>query len=435
MLHKLRASLTIWYVGVTLLLYACGSAFALLVLQNSLTNSLDEELNALVLEIQPAIEYVDNKPTLSKWAQKAKTNHLSLLATVQLYSHDGNLLESWGPLGLNKLLPNATGEIHQTKGPHKDVDLQHQEGVISGITDSSGEIKVRAIAKQLNVKDPRSNYLQLELSTKHRDDAIRQLTWIMMLVGPLLAMAVGLAGYLFAKKATAPVEKSISMLRRFVADAGHEFNTPISIIEASLQTLEATLADDDQNKEVMAMIGRASDRMKNLAKDLVLLARVEAADLALEKVSVPLDELCEPLILEFKSLAQSKGIKLSSNTVPNIKVLGNPESLSCMLSNLLENAVHYTESGGTIKVNIETHPDDTVTFKIEDTGIGIPEECLEHVFESFYRADKSRSRAQGGSGLGLSIVSAIVQAHKGRINVESKAGEGSIFTVVLPYLT
>jgi signal transduction histidine kinase len=105
--------------------------------------------------------------------------------------------------------------------------------------------------------------------------------------------------------------------------------------------------------------------------------------------------------------------------------------LSRMLSNLLNNALRYTEPGGTVTVSVARQEDD-IAFTVLDTGIGIPHENLEHIFERFYRVDKSRSRAVGGSGLGLSIVKAIVDLHKGTVRVDSTIGKGSCFTVSLP---
>jgi two-component system phosphate regulon sensor histidine kinase PhoR len=102
-----------------------------------------------------------------------------------------------------------------------------------------------------------------------------------------------------------------------------------------------------------------------------------------------------------------------------------------MLSNLLNNSIRYTETGGTVKVCVAAQ-DENIAFIIQDTGIGMPQDSLNHIFERFYRVDKSRSRAAGGSGLGLSIVKAIVESHKGTVKVESEVGKGSRFTVAIP---
>jgi signal transduction histidine kinase len=114
-------------------------------------------------------------------------------------------------------------------------------------------------------------------------------------------------------------------------------------------------------------------------------------------------------------------------------MLGHNESLSRMLSNLLNNAIRYTDTGGSVTVTVAAR-EENVAFVIQDTGIGMPEDSLTHIFERFYRVDKSRSRAAGGSGLGLSIVKAIVDSHKGTVKVESELGKGSRFTVAIPYI-
>jgi signal transduction histidine kinase len=252
-----------------------------------------------------------------------------------------------------------------------------------------------------------------------------------LILAPFFALSVWLAGYFFSAKAVEPVGETLELLRRFVADAGHEFNTPISTIEASVQTLEELFIDQDIPLEVLEGITRASARMRDLAANLMLLARMENPELYAKRAPVNLTEFLPKLVREFSTLAQQKEITISCHVPSSLVILGHEESLRTMVSNLLDNALRYTEQGGTISLNV-TSDDTSVMLSVEDNGIGIPAESLHHIFERFYRVDKSRSRAAGGSGLGLSIVKAIVEAHKGIIKAESQPGVGSKFTVTLP---
>lgn len=407
MLKGFRTRLTIWFVVLFLLLYALGGLTALFVFGSALNRSLDDELAGLTSEIRPSIRFVDGTPTLRLWAETANRTQSHLIATIQLYDKNGQLLEEYGPIGVNKL-ERATKESRNEHG-----------------------ISVKSLSSELIDTGQSSGYLQIEVPTKHRDEALHQFRLAFLILTPFLAVAVFLCGYFFSGRAAKPLEETLTLLRRFVADAGHEFNTPISIIEASVETLEATFKENNISDEVLPVISRASKRMKDLAANLMLLARTERAELLSPRGPVELQNLVREVSQEHLELSRKKNISLVTNNVPAKAMIGHGESLHHMLSNLVGNAISYTEPGGTVKVET-TVSDNQVTIAVSDTGIGIPEEALPHVYERFFRVDKSRSRQAGGSGLGLSIVKAIVDAHHGSIHAESQPAKGSKFTVILP---
>jgi len=408
MLKSLHAGLTAWYVGLTMILYALGSMCAMVVFASGLTSSLIEGLKESLVEIRPSIEFSDGHPTLVRWAQAARTAKLNLSSSVQIFDLQHRILEEYGPQGIPEL---AAGHISSGSGPNAQSLSSRYEAV-----DEHGV--------------PRG-FLQVQVSTKHRDEAVRHFGFTLLVIAPFLAVGVGVAGYLFAGKAVKPTEESLDLLRRFVADAGHEFNTPITIIEASLQTLRELLSEKSVEREVVDIIERASERMKNLSANLILLAKMETPQAAFPKVPIALREVIEPLVEEFEELARSKEITLAFEPVPPLTVVGHANSLRRMFSNLLNNAIRYTEPGGTVRLAARAQ-DSEVIVSVEDTGIGIPPESMPRIFDRFYRVDKSRSRSAGGSGLGLSIVKAVVDSHQGTIKAESKVGQGSKFTVILP---
>jgi signal transduction histidine kinase len=137
---------------------------------------------------------------------------------------------------------------------------------------------------------------------------------------------------------------------------------------------------------------------------------------------------------DFQSAAANKGIKLQVSVRPNLELLGNSDALQQMLSNLLDNAIRCTANGGTISVNGQSNAT-TTSIEVSDSGIGIPEESIQHVFERFYRVESSRAREQGGTGLGLSIVKSVVEAHGGKVSVSSKLNVGTVFTAQFPHRT
>jgi signal transduction histidine kinase len=263
------------------------------------------------------------------------------------------------------------------------------------------------------------------------DAIVHQFVITLIISAPLFALTVWAIGHFFAARASRPIDQTMQLLRRFVADAGHEFNTPITVIEASIETLDDTLKEKGLSTEVLEVIRRASERMKDLSAKLMFLAKMENPESVSDIEPIDLTKELAPLKEEYATISAQKKIPVTWNMEPNVMAVGNAESLRSMLSNLIDNALSYTESGGSVTVNLAAQPN-SVTLSVEDSGIGIPAESIDHLFERFYRVDKSRSRAVGGSGLGLSIVKAIVDNHHGTIRVESQPGVGTKFTIVLP---
>ncbi len=417
MLDSLRTQLTSWFLGLFLLLYIAGGIAALLVFNSVLTGQLDEDLRELASELRPSINFLADKPTLKLWAVHLANYQHIFLPTIQLYDESGRILEEYGPPGITRL---ASG----------DLSSSNQENPIN----------VRSTNKKLYRENNQpAGYLQVQVSTKQKGEVLFKLGRNLVLLAPVFAIAIWFAGHFFSAKAIKPVGQTLDLLRRFVADAGHEFNTPITVIEASVQTLEQMFQENSQGRgnnsraraDVLEAVSRASARMKDLAANLMLLARMENPELVSHMAPIPLSDILEPMLKEFLALASKKQIKIICNPTPSAVAIGHPESLRTMFSNLLDNALRYTESGGTITLSV-CNQDNHVVFTIEDTGIGIPSDSICHIFERFYRVDKSRSRSQGGCGLGLSIVKAIVDAHKGIIKAESQVGVGTKFTVSLP---
>lgn len=274
-------------------------------------------------------------------------------------------------------------------------------------------------------------FLQIQVSTEVQDDAIRQFAMAELVIAPLLALGVGGAAYVFSGTVVAPIEKSNQLLRRFVADAGHELNTPVATIEGCLETLKEPSKLGDMSDEIFEMLERASDRLRHLAKDLIVLARVEDLESELSRTQINLRDLAESVVAELSSAASRRSISLNMKEFPDVSLVAHEESIHEILNNLIDNAIKYSENGGVIDISGKSN-EQSVSFTITDCGEGISIDEQEHIFDRFYRVDKSRSRSIGGSGLGLSIVKAAVRRHRGQISVESEPGKGSSFTVTLP---
>lgn len=224
------------------------------------------------------------------------------------------------------------------------------------------------------------------------------------------------------------LDESFAMQRRFVADASHDLRTPLATLQGRSEVLLLSPDLDAESRAGLAMIRDEAARMGRLVANLLVLARGdEGRDI--DRRPVELDVL----LLEVAQQAQTQahGVAVALGHEDQAQVLGHAELLKQALLNLVDNALAYTPPGGRVELSL-TVADGQVSVEVRDTGPGIAPDDLAHIFERFYRADHARSRHSGGAGLGLSIVRWIAEAHGGRVAVESTAGAGSTFTIVLP---
>ncbi len=222
----------------------------------------------------------------------------------------------------------------------------------------------------------------------------------------------------------------------FVANVSHEFKTPLTAIQGFAETLLAGALDDpNNNRRFLEIIRDHAARLARLTDDLLKLARIEAGKLEIEFSSVGLTELIEGCAETTLLKASRKQITLEIDIPPGLPaVRGDASLLRDVLQNLLDNAIQYTPAGGRIQVSAMAGAREAV-ITVADTGIGIPLAEQERIFERFYRVDIARSREAGGTGLGLSIAKHIVEAHGGRLWVESTVGSGSRFSFSVPLAT
>ncbi len=225
--------------------------------------------------------------------------------------------------------------------------------------------------------------------------------------------------------------ENLEQLRRLmVTDVAHELRTPLSNIRGYLEALQDGVAKP--TPDVITLLHEEAMLLNRLVDDLQELALAEAGQLRLEREPVELAGLTKKIIKSCQHHATQKGLSIEEdlpNDLPIVDV--DPERVSQVLRNLLNNAVQFTSLGGTIRIAAKPIQD-FIEVEVMDTGIGISPEDLPFVFERFYRADKSRSRATGGAGLGLAIVRQLVRAHGGEIEVESEVDHGAKFTFTLP---
>lgn len=240
------------------------------------------------------------------------------------------------------------------------------------------------------------------------------------------------------------VMTDISELRRleslrqdFIANVSHELKTPLSSIKAYAETLiNGALYDERANLKFLKGIDEQAERLHRLIKDMLSLARIESGRKAFEMAPVEVRKMAEICIADYQPAAQAKNISLAGQLdgLGGVLVHADEEGLREIIGNLIDNAIKYTPSGGRVDVFGQTAGDEVVV-EVHDTGIGVPAEHLDRLFERFYRVDKARSRELGGTGLGLSIVKHLCQVFRGSVSVTSQPNHGSQFRVMLPKAT
>lgn len=351
----------------------------------------------------------------------------------------------------------------------------------TGTTEPAADFETDVLADQhlilsATTIDTNSGRYSVEMgaSTVPLETALQRLTQLLALLLPVLIGCAAVGGYLLVKWALQPVDRlsqtaeqmsiqnlslrlpvvatgdalerlsislnnmlgrlrdSVHASRRFLADASHELRTPLTVIKGELQELSSeTDLSGIQLRERVGSVLEEVARLEHLVSGLLVLSRLDAGETQRERAELDLAELARSTAEQMRLIAEDRGISLKLSGLKSTMIQGDRARLKQIVVNLLDNAIRFTASGGS--VNLRTLQNDTDSIlEVIDTGVGIPKAALPRVFDRFYRADESRSRDDGGAGLGLSIVKSICSMHGAEIEVSSQVGEGSCFRVRFP---
>jgi len=456
-IHSIKFRFTIWYLLVLAVLLIALSAGVYFYLSRSLYHNLDDslELRSTQLRSIPAI--------LESISQGEFQEELGEI--VILYFYSGDQLVEVSPRGIS--IPSNESISQAIGGTSSFATVQTSEGE-----------RLRLLAVPINISIPgpppgiQPAALVIAHSTKQIDQALAGLLRTLIIAVPL-ALALAAAGGIFlARRALKPVdkiaqtareigesdlsqrinvntkdelgrlaatlnemigrlEKAFQRQKQFTSDASHELRTPLAVIEAeSTLALQKERPSSDYQRS-LEIISQESRQMSSLIDQLLTLARADAGKEQWNFTEVNLGKLISNLSADVEVLCKEKGLSLQLGKTKDLVVKGDEAKLRELFMNLLDNAISYTPAPGTVSVSFRRE-EQMAVVAIMDTGIGIPAEEMPFIFERFYRVDKSRSRAEGGSGLGLAICRHIAETHGGKIEVESKVGAGSTFSVWLP---
>jgi heavy metal sensor kinase len=457
-IHSIKFRFTLWYLLVLAVLLTALSAGVYFYLSRSLYQSLDDslELRSTQLVSYPAI--------MGSIRQGEFQEELGEI--VILYFHADNQSLSVSTPGINITLSQEFLS-QATNGTSSFTTIQAAEG--EGL---------RLLAVPVNFSVPGEPpsippaTLVIGRSTKQIDRALHGLVRTLA-IAVLLALALAAGGGIFlVRRALKPVdkiaqtaqkigesdlsqrinmntkdelgrlaatlnemigrlEKAFQHQKQFTSDASHELRTPLAVIEA-----ESTLALQKERRpsdyqQSLETVSREARHMSSLINQLLTLARADAQKEQWNFAEVDLGKLISNLSTDIEVLCQEKGLSFQLGQTQDLVVKGDEARLRELFMNLLDNAIRYTPAPGTVSLSLRREGQMAVVA-ITDTGIGIPAKDIPLIFERFYRVDKSRSRSEGGSGLGLAICRHIAEAHGGKIEVESRVGGGSTFSVWLP---
>lgn len=284
----------------------------------------------------------------------------------------------------------------------------------------------------INYKDEDGSYIQFLINVDAEKDISQKFISNLAISFAISIVIIVIASYILSRNTMRPIVQSWKKQNQFVQDASHELRTPLTIIKAKQETLlekpETKIID---NVEDISITLQETQRLTKLVKELMELAKSDSDRLKLNKEKFDFDEEMKNIINLYKDVAKAEGKNLTLNLEFKENIYADLNKLKEVLIILLDNSVKYTENDDSIEVKTYKK-NNKLILEVIDTGIGISKEAIDHVFERFYREEKSRNRSKGGSGLGLSIAYNIVELHKGTIKFDKNREKGTKVIIKLP---
>ncbi len=450
-----RWKLTLWYGVVLAVVLAVFSAAVYWTMRHQLMERIDLGLHEELGDVQSEVVRATDAATLSQWLERRFARHEGF--DFQITRADGSRFFASDRLA-DKSLP-APGSTSNLSEPT-------YESVTSGPAS-----RWRVVAVRVQGPDgPLTVQIGRPLDDFEHESG--ELLTVFLATGPLMVLVTLGGGYLLARRALAPVrlmadtarqisadrlgqriavdnpgdelgglaatlndmldrlERSFAETQRFTADAAHELRTPLAVIRNEAEVALQQPRTGDEYGRVLENLLEETVRLGHMADQLLFLSRQDAGLNPSVRDDVPLDGILRDVVENMRPVAQEKGVSLALAANPACHVRGDENQLRRVFYNLIDNAIKYTQPGGTVTLTGRIDSE-AVSVSVEDTGIGIQEEHLPRIFDRFYRVDPSRTGDTGGTGLGLSICQSAVRAAGGTISVVSTEGQGSTFTVRL----
>lgn len=464
--RSIRFRLTLWYALTLALILAASGFFWQVYLSRNILNRIDGHLHLVAEKVGSYHLLHQGEPPTDencKMLEDFVRNH-NWGEFVQILNDEGNITCFSNNLRGFRLPLSKTALQHASRAePYYET--------IRTLKPSPLRLLTYPLTKNGRVTD----FIQIGESLAPMEEALKELRLILLSFSPLAVLILSFGGWFLAGRALSPMvritravrrinaenlnrrlpvektqdeigrlaetfnsmlgrlEDSFHKIKQFSADASHELRTPLTILKGETEVALRWAKSPDEFRKMLESNMEEIDRMSRIIENLLALAKSDAGEMPLEIKEISLSDLLQELYLQGKTLGEAKdiGVYLRPEVTEEIRIRGDELRLRQMFLNLITNGIKYTLSGGRVEIALAVKEDSAIVT-VSDTGIGIPEEHLAHIFDRFYRIDKARNRMDGGAGLGLAIVKWIVEAHEGRITVTSSPNQGSAFAVFLP---
>lgn len=390
---------------------------------SSLKKQLDDRLFTLAQAAIPSLEIVKTQDRQNLQEFPWRKLFATKTQSWEWFDANGKLLLSQGTRFPS--FPLSRNLFHSHWQPITPIFQQQEELRIATIAVYVGDAKLKTLQLE--------GYIRVSESTQPLEMILARLRLYLGCQGIVILFLFSISGVHLSQWNAQPLQQSFRQLKQTVTNISHHLRHPLTRITLAIALLageaESALPLDRQK---LTIVASATDELEHLVEDLLILTRSEVAILPteLETVNIRLEELLLPLLEQFDARATSQGITFQAQLLPGLSVRGDPIHLSRLFSNLLENAIAYTETGGSISLAVHKYKRKAV-ISVEDTGVGIPPEHHASIFQWFWQSEQAQQQ-QKGLGLGLAIAQAIVKQHRGEITVKSQVNVGSCFQVSLP---
>ena len=458
-----RQSLTLrlawWHAATALVVVVALALLARHIVSERLLLELDRQLRIDFDVVEAQIEDLQGKLAWTLRGSHGEEGYARMFAWFEVWSEDGKLLlRHW---------PVPETEAHEHPGPPAGEKLlfystEVEPGLFARIMERPARIEHRDVILRILRDESGLRRTQHELAE------------VLLFGLPLAMLLAVVGGWVVARRSLSPVgamaarakeisasslsqrlpvanphdelgqlatvfnatlqrlENAFAELRRFAADASHELRTPLTALQAEGEVALHNACDPEQFRQSIGAMLEEAQRLEDLMESLLTLARAEAEKQPLSRVPIELGALAREVVESLRILADEKHQQLAVDSNGDLPIAGDATLLRHALLNLVHNAIRYTPAGGRIAIRTSRRNKDAV-IEVTDTGEGIAPEHQAKVFERFYRVDKTRSRIEGGAGLGLSIAKLAIERHGGQIELKSVEGQGSTFRVFLPF--
>jgi len=414
-LARLRLQLTAWYAGVFLLVLALLGGGLFVTIRHQMSRHLDASLRAAAAALEQAARIRETERTSAHGAVVDAVDELHI-PDRSLYLLDADF-QPIKPAQVPAAIQNGAREATHSKRGFQNLDGHHDRELrlyAEHFTGTTGTPYIAAaVADRMELEDEYASLIEAF--------GAAALAALLLLTG---------GGSLLVRKSTAPIERSMEQMRRFMADAAHELRTPVTILRTRVEVALAQAREPDHDAATLRAIEREAARLGHIVGDLLTLARADAGERPIARELLYLDDAASQAVEAVRTLAQQKRVQVEVGAFEEARITGDPALVRQLLVIVLDNAVKFTPAGGHVRLDVTTQ-DGRATVVVVDTGVGIPAEQLPHVFERFYRGDPARREADG-TGLGLAIARWIADAHGARIEIGSTPGTGTRVTVTFP---